>query len=65
MRKRAPLRSLVQIVDPADELGRLYRCDVEIDHEAPLPAAGQNAMELELVARVDFLVRHVRGNVDE
>src|SRR5215475_3545020 len=62
---RAPLRSLVQIVDPADELRHLDRRDVEIHDEALLPATGEYTVQLELIARVDLLVRYIRRYVDE
>src|SRR5262249_45974916 len=55
----------VQVVDPAHELGYLYRLDVEVDDESLLPAARQHAMQLDIIARVDFLMRHVRRHVDE
>ena len=38
----------MQIVDPADQFRSLYRIDIEIHHEALLPAACEYALELEV-----------------
>src|SRR5215472_6256121 len=54
----------MKIVDPANELGNLYRGDVEVDHEPLLSAARHHAVKLELVARVDLLMRDIGRHVN-
>src|SRR5262249_23032226 len=50
---------------PANELGNLYRGDVEVDREPLLSAARHHAVKLELVARVDLLMRDIGRHVNE
>src|SRR5215472_10195080 len=64
-RTRGLTRLFVQIVDPANELRNLDRGDVEVDDEPLLPAARHDAMKLELITRVDLLMRDIRRHVDE
>ena len=55
----------MEVVDPADELGDFDGLDVQVDHQPLLATSCQNAMELQVIAGVDFLMRHVRWDVDE
>src|SRR3954454_19433088 len=55
----------VKVVDPADELGDFDRLNVEVDNQSLLTTSCQHAMQLQVVAGVDFLMRHVRWDVDE
>ena len=55
----------MQIVNPTDELRNLHRRNVEVYDEPLLATACQHTVECEIVARVDFLVRNVRRDVDE
>jgi hypothetical protein len=55
----------MQIVDPPDHLGRLDTLDIHVVYETTLTATRQHALQLEVGARIDLLVRHVRRHIDE
>lgn len=57
--------SFVQVVDPSDQLRSLHTLDLEVEYQASLAAACQYALQLQIVARIDFLMRNVGGYVDE
>jgi len=57
--------SFVQVVDPSDELRRFHALDLEVEYEALLAATRQHALQLQVGARIDLLMRNVGRHVDE
>jgi DNA-binding response OmpR family regulator len=57
--------SFMQIVDPPDQLRCFDTLDIQVVYETTLAAARQHALQLEVGARIDLLVGHVRRHVDE
>ena len=55
----------MDVVDPPDEFRRLDCGDVKIYHETLLTAAREHAVQLYIVAGIDFLVRKPRRNIEE
>jgi hypothetical protein len=55
----------MQVVDPSDQLGRLHALDLEVEYETILAATREHTLQLQIRARVDFLMRNVGGHVDE
>jgi hypothetical protein len=51
----------MQVVDPSDQLRRLRALDVQVEYETFLPAALQHALQLQLRARIDLLMRTYGG----
>jgi hypothetical protein len=60
LRSAAPARLFVQVVNPANELREFDRFDVQIDNETGLAASCQHTMQLQVLAGIDFLMRHIR-----
>ena len=52
-------------INPGDFFRRLGRCDVQIHNHRILPTSDQHTLERLVAARVDFLVRNVRWDIDE
>lgn len=57
--------SFVQIVDPANEFRNFDRSYVEVDNQSLLPTPRYHAMKLNVVARIDLLMRNVGRDVNE
>lgn len=52
-------------IDPRNLLGLLDRLDVEINNDRFVVAAHKDTFERLILARIDFLVRHKRRNIDK
>ena len=57
--------SLMQVVDPSDQLRRLHALDIQVEYETVLAAARQHALQLQIGARIDLLMRNVGRYVDK
>ena len=57
--------SFMQIVDPSDQLRRLHTLDIQVEYETLLAASRQHALQLQIGARIDLLMRNVRRHVDK
>lgn len=55
----------MQVIYPAHQFGGFHRGDVEIDDQTLLTTACEHAMQLHILARVNLLMRHVRGHENE
>jgi len=64
-RNESPPRALLmQIVDPSNQLRRRHTFDVQVEYET-LTAACQHALQLQLWAWIDLLMRDIGRHVDE
>src|ERR1700676_1076295 len=56
--------SLMQVVDPSDQLRRLHALEIQVEYET-LAATRQHALQLQIGARIDLLMRNVGWHVDK
>jgi hypothetical protein len=55
----------MQVVDPTDQLRCLHTLDIQVEYETLLAAPRQHALQLQIGAGIDLLMRNVGWHVDK